>query len=171
MGIPSNYRKSNDKPTFYYHEKPKKGRKRKPKDSLPKGMTVEEFKAKYAKVVWCDYYACIHNESPEGASRKIATILENPHYEPLGTKDESWKGVCGTDKTEIAIRFKTVQGTSGSKDKVPECFNAASNKTGRIDMSKLLQGNGTPYGGSIESQSADQGFTGTAAYGTKWKGK
>jgi hypothetical protein len=170
MGIPKGYKKANDKPTFYYHEKSKK-KVKKAKDSLPKGMTAKEFKEKYSKVVWCDFYACIHNEAPEGASRKIGTILNNANYKPIGTKDESWKGVCGAEKNEIAIRFKTITGAGGSKNKVPECFNAATNKTGRMDMSKLLQGNGTPFGGSIESQSADQGFTGTAAYGTKWKGK
>ena len=29
-------------------------------------------------------------------------------------------------------------------------------------MSRFLQSNGTPFGGSIESQSADQGFTNVA---------
>ena len=169
MSMPKNYRKTNDKPTFYYHEKAKK-KVEKPKDSLPKGMTAEEFKEKYAKVVWCNYYACIHNETPEGASRKIGTILNNPQYQHLGTKDESFKGVCGTDKNEIAINFKTIIGTTGAKYKVPECFNAASNKTGNTDMSRFLQSNGTPYGGSIESQSADQGHT-NSAFGTKWEGK
>jgi hypothetical protein len=169
MAIPSNYKKVNDKPTFYYHEKVEK-KVEKPKDSLPKGMTVKKFKEKYAKIVWCDYYDCLHNETPKGASRKIGTILNNPQYQPIGTKDESFKGVCGTDKDEIAIRFKTIVGTTGAKQKVPECFNAATNKTGNVDMSRFLQSDGTPYGGSIESQSADQNFTDSAAFGTEWRG-
>ena len=51
MPAPRGYKKVNDKPTFYFNEKLKtkaKGRK----DSLPKDMTAEEFKKKYAKVVW-----------------------------------------------------------------------------------------------------------------------
>ena len=50
----------------------------------------------------------------------------------------------------------------GVKEKVPQCFNGTSNQTGRMDMSKFLQSNGTPFGGSIESQSADQGFSNVA---------
>lgn len=166
MAIPKNYSKANDKPTFYFNEKLKK-KEEKPKDSLPNKMTEKEFKEKYSKIVWCDYYQCIHNEAPEGASRKVGTIIGNPNYKPLGTKDESFKGVCS--KEEIAIRFKTVVSSGGVKQKVPACFNAATNKTGRMDMSKLLQGDGTPYGGSIESQSADQNFTNSAPV-TKWLG-
>ena len=37
-------------------------------------------------------------------------------------------------------------------------------------MSRFLQSDGTPYGGSIESQSADQNFTDSAAFGTEWRG-
>jgi hypothetical protein len=111
MGIPRGYKKTSDDMKFYYSS-PRKQKKTKPKDSLPKGMTAKEFKEKYAKVVWCDYYACIHNESPEGASRKIGT---------------------------------------------------------RVDMSKFLQ-NGSAIGGSIESQSGDQGYT-NYSFGSKWEGK
>mgnify|MGYP004454203473 CR=1 FL=1 len=159
MPAPKGYKKANDKPTFYFNEKLEK----KPKgqeDSLPKGMTAKEFTKKYGKVVWCDYYHCIHNEQPEGASRKMGTILGNPNYKPLGPKDEGFTGVC--NKEEIGIRFKTVISSTGIKQKVPECFNATSNKTGRMDMSRFLQSDGTPYGGSIESQSADQNFTNVA---------
>jgi hypothetical protein len=167
MAAPSNYRKANDKPTFYYNQKAKR-KARGTEDSLPKEpgkkkkMTVEEFKQKYGKVVWCDFYKCIYNETPKGASRKLGTVLENPHYEPLGPKDEGWIGICGTRKPEIAIRFKEVTSPGGVKQKVPQCFNGTSNQTGRVDMSRFLQGNGTPHGGSIESQSADQGFTNVA---------
>ena len=108
-----------------------------------------------------DFYKCIYNETPKGASRTIGTILDNPQYKPLGPKDEGWVGVCGTRKPEIAMRFKTVV-SNGVKEKVPQCFNGTSNQTGRMDMSRFLQSNGTPFGGNIESQSADQGFTNVA---------
>tara|TARA_R110002020_G_scaffold388007_4_gene598741 strand:+ start:7192 stop:7698 length:507 start_codon:yes stop_codon:yes gene_type:complete len=168
MPAPKGYKKANDKPTFYFNEKVKK-KARGRKDSLPKDMTAEEFKKKYGKVVWCDYYQCIHNEQPEGVSRTIATILGNPNYKPLGPADEGFVGVC--NKEEIGIRFKTIISPTGVKQKVPECFNGTSNQTGRMDMSRFLQPNGTPYGGSIESQSSDQNFSNSAAFGTKWKGK
>ena len=68
-----------------------------------------------------------------------------------------------------SIRFKTITGAGNLKHKVPECFNAASNKTGRMDMSRLMQG-GSAIGGSIESQSGDQGYT-NYSFGSKWEGK
>ena len=166
MGVPRGYKKANDKPTFRFNTKAKHVAKG-TVDSLPtergkkKKMTAEEFKKKYAKVVWCDFYKCIYNETPKGASRTIGTILDTPPYKPLGPKDEGWIGVCGTRKPEIAIRFKTVI-SNGVKEKVPHCFNGTSNQTGRMDMSRFLQSNGTPFGGSIESQSADQGFSNVA---------
>jgi hypothetical protein len=150
------YSKVNKNPKFYFMEKNKK-KVEKPKDSLPKGMTEKKFKDKYAKVVWCDYYDCIHNERPEGISRKVGTIIGNPNYESIGTKDESFKGVC--NKEEIGIRFKVIKTSSGAKHKVPECFNAASNKTGHMDFSKLLQPDGSPFGGNIESGNADTGYS------------
>tara|TARA_R110002020_G_scaffold163334_1_gene349367 strand:+ start:4199 stop:4672 length:474 start_codon:yes stop_codon:yes gene_type:complete len=150
------YSKVNKNPKFYFMEK-KKNKVEKPKDSLPKGMTKKKFKDKYAKVVWCDYYDCIHNEAPEGMSRKVGTIIGNPNYEPIGTKDESFKGVC--NKEEIGIRFKVIKTSSGAKHKVPECFNATSNKTGHMDFSKLLQPDGSPFGGNIESGNADTGYS------------
>ena len=27
-------------------------------DKLPEGMTEEDLRAKYAKLVWCEYYGC-----------------------------------------------------------------------------------------------------------------
>ena len=34
----------------------------------------------------------------------------------------------------------------------PECFTAAVRKTGNLSFAGLLQSDGSPYGGSIESQ-------------------
>ena len=82
---------------------------------------------------------------------------------PKGTTAEKF------NKKEIGIRFKTITGAGNLKHKVPECFNAASNKTGRMDMSRLMQG-GSAIGGSIESQSGDQGYT-NYSFGSKWEGK
>tara|TARA_R100001463_G_scaffold46334_1_gene94863 strand:- start:828 stop:1319 length:492 start_codon:yes stop_codon:yes gene_type:complete len=162
MAAPRGYKKTTgqkNKTYFYDTPKPKDN---KVEDKLPKGMTAEEFKAKYAKVVWCDYYKCIHNVQTEGAKRTIATLLENPEYKPLGPKDAMIRGVCS--RAEIGIKFKEITTTGGVKHKVPECFNAAGNKNkGGMDFSKLLQSNGTPHGGSIESGNADTGWS-NAAY-------
>ena len=42
------------------------------------------------------------------------------------------------------------------------CFNAAGNKTGYMDFSRLLQSDGSPYGGNIDSQTPEHG---TEAFG------
>ena len=162
MAAPRGYKKTTgQKGKTYFYDKPEP-KDNKIEDKLPKGMTAEEFKAKYAKVVWCDYYQCMHNRQPEGAKRQIATLLENPEYKPLGPKDAMIRGVCA--KAEIGIKFKTISTTSGIKHKVPECFNAAGNKNkGGMYFSKLLQSDGSPFGGSIESGNADSGWS-NAAY-------
>jgi hypothetical protein len=157
MGIPKGYKKANDKPTFAFYDKPK-AKDIKIEDKLPEGMTAEEFKEKYGKVVWCNYYKCLHNVQPKGAKRTIATLLENPNYKPLGTKDAMIQGVC--TKSEIGIKFKEIKTSGGVKHKVPQCFNAADNKNKHnMDFSKLLQSDGSPFGGSIESGNADTGWS------------
>ena len=162
MAAPKGYKKTTgqkNKTYFYDAPEPKDN---KIEDKLPKGMTAEEFKTKYAKVVWCDYYRCMHNVQLDGAKRTIATLLENPEYKPLGPKDAMIRGVC--NKAEIGIKYKEIKTTGGVKHKVPECFNAAGNKNKHsMDFSKLLQSNGTPHGGSIESGNADTGWS-NAAY-------
>ena len=53
------------------------------------------------------------------------------------------------------MRFKSFRDTSGGRTQVPYCYNTASNgKTGHKDFGSLLQGDGTPYGGSLDSQHA-----------------
>ena len=51
-------------------------------DKLPEGMSEEDLKAKYAKLVWCEYYACKHNQQI-GAERTLKTILKNKAYTPF----------------------------------------------------------------------------------------
>ena len=117
-------------------------------------------------------------------SDKLKQIRQYAYDKMLewGLLKEGWKfvwdtkarrryGQCRYHKKEIGIRFKTIISSTGIKQKVPECFNGTTNSTGRMDMSRFLQSNGTPYGGSIESQSADQNFSNSAAFGTKWQGK
>jgi hypothetical protein len=121
-------------------------------DRLPKGVTEEDLKESRGVVIWCKYYACVNNEQFEDTQRTTGTLRNNPSYKPIGEKDNVWKGLC--TRKEIAIDFKSFF-SSGAKFKVPACYNAATNKTGHMDFSKLLQSDGSPYGGSLESQSSD----------------
>jgi len=112
------------------------------KDKLPKDWTVEEFQEKYGVVVWCDYFECKHNVQYENIQRTTGTLLKNKGYQPLGKDAGVWRGFCTRD--EIGLKF-----TQGGK---PECFTAAVRKTGHLSFASLLQSDGTPYGGSLESQ-------------------
>jgi|TARA_R110000822_G_C15331307_1_gene494627 hypothetical protein len=163
MAAPKGYRPAGigkGKPTVHFYDKPK-AKKTKIEDKLPKGMTAEQFKEKYSKIVWCNYYRCMHNVQPEGAKRKIATLLDNPQYEPLGPKEAMIEGVCS--KVEIGIKYREIKTSGGVKHKVPECFNAADNKNKHnMDFSKLIQSDGSPFGGSIESGNADTGWSDVA---------
>lgn len=121
-------------------------------DRLPEGSSEEDLKESRGVVVWCKYYGCVNNEQFEDTQRTTGTLRNNPNYKPIVEKDNVWKGLC--TRKEIAIDFKSFF-SSGAKFKVPACYNAATNKTGYMDFSKLLQSDGTPHGGSLESQSSD----------------
>ena len=124
-------------------------------DKLPEGMTEDELKQEYSKLVWCEYYDCKWNKQI-GAERTLKTILKNRSYKPFAD-DPGMKGLCGRPD-EIAIRFKTV--VSGSqKYKVPACFTCNTGVTGHVDFSKFLQPDGSPWGGNIDSQHvSDSGY-------------
>ena len=90
--------------------------------------------------------------------RTSGTILKNPIYSPLNEQEAIWSGICIRD--EIAINYQTVTNLK-DKIKVPSCFVAATTKTGHIDFSKLLQPDGSPFGGNIDSQHvSDAGYGG-----------
>ena len=110
-------------------------------DKLPKGMTAQEFKKQYGVVVWCDYFGCKYNVQVEDAQRTTGKLLQKRGYQPLGKDAGVWRGLC--TRGEIGLKY------TGDK---PECFTTAVGKTGHKDFSSLLQSDGTPYGGSIESQ-------------------
>ena len=124
-------------------------------DKLPEGVTEEELKQEYSKLVWCEYYGCKWNRQV-GAERTLKTILKNKAYKPFN-EDEGMKGLCGRPD-EIAIRFKTIVAGS-QKHKVPVCFTCNTGVSGHVDFSKFLQPDGSPWGGNIDSQHAsDAGF-------------
>lgn len=103
-------------------------------------------------VVWCKHVKCFFNKPSEGVRRTTGTLLSNQNYNPINEQEHIWTGLC--TRKEIGIDFKRVIGASGAAQKVPSCFTESTRGAdlGHIDFAKLLQPNGTPYGGSIESQ-------------------
>ena len=133
---------------------------RKYEDTFPEDLpTMEDVKAKYGKVVWCKYTKCQFNEEVEGLQRTTGTILKNRTYNPISEQEHPWPGICTKD--EIGIKFDEVRTASGTKFKVPTCFSAVTGVSGHMDFSKLLQGDGTPFGGNIDSQHASTDGFGT----------
>jgi hypothetical protein len=112
-------------------------------DKIPKDMTAEEFKEKYGVVVWCDYFGCKHNVQVADTQRTTGTLLQKRGYQPLGKDAGVWRGLC--TRGEIGLKYV------GGK---PECFTTAVRKTGHMSFASLLQSDGTPYGGNIDSQHA-----------------
>ena len=112
-------------------------------DKIPKDMTAQEFKMKYGVVVWCDYFGCKYNVQVEDAQRTTGKLLQKRGYQPLGKDAGVWRGLC--TRGEIGLKY------AGDK---PECFTAAVRKTGHMSFASLLQSDGTPYGGNMDSQTA-----------------
>jgi hypothetical protein len=110
-------------------------------DKLPQDMTADEFRDKYGVVVWCDYFGCKYNAQYENIQRTTGTLLKKKGYQPLGKDAGVWRGLC--KRGEIGLKY------AGGK---PECFTSAVRKTGNLSFAGLLQSDGSPYGGSIESQ-------------------
>jgi hypothetical protein len=148
-----------EKPMTFYMSKGKELKKVTYEDKLPNDMTFEEFKKQRGVVVWCKYLDCVNNKQFEDTQRTTSTIRKNSNYKPISERENVWQGVCTRD--EIGIQYKEFF-SNGAKFKVPACFNAATNKTGYMDFSKLLQSDGSPYGGNLDSQSPEHG---TEAFG------
>ena len=120
-------------------------------DKFPNDLpTLEEVKAQYGKVVWCQYTKCRFNEAVKGLQRTSGTILKNRMYSPINEQEHIWDSICTRD--EIGIRFDTTITSGGIKIKVPSCFTAISGVSGHQDWSRLLQGDGSPFGGNVDSQ-------------------
>ena len=128
-------------------------------DKFPEGTTLEDLKKEHGVVVWCKYLACVNNKQFKDTQRTTGSLRKNSSYKPIGVKDNVWEGVC--TRNEIGVGFQEFF-SNGAKFKAPMCFNAATNKTGYMDFSKLLQSDGSPYGGNIDSQSPEHG---TEAFG------
>lgn len=148
-----------DKPTTFYMHTEATPEQVIYEDKFPEDTTLEDLKKQQGVVVWCKYYDCTNNKQFKDTQRTTGTITKNTSYKPISEKEHIWKGVCTRD--EIGVDFQTYF-SNGAKSKVPACFVAASNKTGHMDFSKMLQTDGTPFGGNIDSQSPEHG---TEAFG------
>ena len=100
---------------------------------------------RYAKVVYCNDDKCLFNV----ALPYEYFVNRGKNHKPF--KDDSFHGVCG--RVDIGLRFKT-SGGRGIEDKVTDrnaICTVRSDKgyKGHMDFSKLLQSDGTPYGGVI----------------------
>ena len=95
-----------------------------------------------------DFEDCFWNTYVKGLHKTKGSILGNKNYVPFGVT--GFANVCA--RPEIAITSNTYK-IGSQKRTLPTCFTTAKNgKTGHVDFSKLLQTDGTPYGGSLESQ-------------------
>ena len=133
--------------------------KREYKDTFTEELpTIAEVKEKYGVVVWCKYVACKYNQEVKGLQRTSGTLLKNKTFEPIAEQEAIWPFICSRD--EIAIKFDEVKFGLNSKVKVPSCFTSSSKSaSGHIDFSSILNGDGSPIGGNIDSQHvSDAGY-------------
>lgn len=123
-------------------------------DKFPGGeiSSLEDTQKQYGVVVWCKYTACIHNREIKNLQRTSGTLLKRRGYVPLNEQEAIWSGIC--TRNEIGMNYTDTRTSSGRQIKVPSCFVSATNKTGHMDFSSLLQADGSPYGGNIDSQHA-----------------
>ena len=143
--------------TFYVNRGNKKQKNTKEYTStLPEGMTDESLREAVGKVVWCKFTACKYNQTIEGVQRTTSDIQDNSSFKPFNEQAHIWEGMCM--RKEITIDFKSVisnTGPAGTKVDIPSCHSASTDRRSKMDWSKTLQSDGTPYGGSIESQNPD----------------
>lgn len=128
--------------TFHFNSKEKP--QEPTEDMTPDDFNEESFK----KIVWCDFTECFWNTEIKGLYKTKGSILKNRNYVPLGKR--GYSTLCS--RPEIAIQTSSFS-VGNSKRNVPTCFTIANNgKTDHMDFSRLLQSDGSPYGGSLESQ-------------------
>ena len=100
---------------------------------------------RYAKVVYCNDNQCLFNVSLPYEY----FVNRGKNHKPF--KDDSFHGVCG--RADIGIRLKVIGG-NGIEEKVTHrnaICTVRSDKgyKGHMDFAKMLQSDGTPYGGII----------------------
>ena len=133
------------------------------KSTLPEGMTDENLREAYGKVVWCKFNACKYNNQIIGVQRTTSDITNNQSFKPINEQTHIWDGICV--RSEIALDFKIIT-SNNVQHKIPACYVASSDSRNKMDWSKLLQSDGTPYGGSIESQNPDHAAFSSGGWGS-----
>jgi hypothetical protein len=133
------------------------------KSTLPEGMTQENLREAYGKVVWCKFVDCRYNTQIEGLQRTTGDITNNSSFKPISEKEHIWDSICV--RNEIALEFIVIT-SQNVKHKIPACFVASSDSRNKMDWSKLLQSDGTPYGGNIESQNPDHAAFSDGGWGS-----
>jgi|TARA_R110000744_G_scaffold84862_8_gene166053 hypothetical protein len=116
-------------------------------------VTSEELKeivAKYARPVFCNARKCKNwFPLPEGTGHHVPKFKG---HESLGESD-LMTGVCGRPN-EIAIRDMGKVLINGVRQKRAECLTYSPRMDpAAVNFGALLQQDGSPYGGSLESQS------------------
>jgi len=138
---------------------PKKQEKKEYVDKFTEDFPdMESLKQTHGKVVFCKYTACLFNKELKGFQRTTGKILKNLTYKPIGEQEHIWNTVCTRD--EIALTYNEYVANGGSqKVKVPACFTSVTGVSGHMDFSRLLQSDGTPFGGNMSSQPvSDSGY-------------
>lgn len=109
----------------------------------------------HKKILWCDASKCLWNVPVKPGKH----ISHHKDWKPLGDSDR-YQGICG--RLEVGLRFGTIK-TAETKHIVTQCaFMSDKALSGHIDFAKLLQPNGSPYGGLITSQQHGMPYTGEA---------
>ena len=106
------------------------------KSTLPEGMTDENLREAYGKVVWCKFNACKYNNQIKGVQRTTSDITNNQSFKPINEQTHIWDGICV--RSEIALDFKIIT-SNNVQHKIPACYVASSDSRNKMDWSKLLQ--------------------------------
>ena len=96
---------------------------------------------RYAKVVYCNDDRCLFNVSLPFEY----FVNRGRNHKPF--KDDSFHGVCG--RIDIGLRMKEINEQHVKHKNVICTVRSDKEYKGHMDFSKLLQSDGTPYGGII----------------------
>lgn len=98
----------------------------------------------YKKLVFCKFYDCIWNVKIDGGVH----IPHHKDWKPLSDGEaDKYIGVCGRP----ALGLSKVEFEQGNRHEVVAKCDYRSDKgiKGHMDFSRLLQPDGSPYGGTI----------------------